>query len=95
NYFVPQGTDPSTVTGTTPVLYNLLGRGVTVQTDGIARFYAASAIAQGDAVNIADVSGRVKTATETAGTQNNIGFAQNAAAAINDVVIVRIAQHKA
>lgn len=90
NYFVPQGTDPSTVTGTTPVLYNLVGRAITVQDMGIARFYSASAINQGDAVNIADVYGRVKTATEAAGTVNRIGYAQNTTSAVNDVVEVLI-----
>ncbi len=91
NYFVPQGTDPSTVTGTTPVLYNLTGRGLTTQINGIARFYAGVAgINQEDVLNIADVYGRVKTATEAAGTINRIGYAQNKTANINDVVEVRI-----
>lgn len=93
NYFVPQGTDPTTVTGTTPTLYTLTGRGVTAQNQGVARFYSASAINQGDAVNVADVYGRVKTATETAGTKQIIGYAQNTTAAANDVVEVLIAPH--
>src|SRR5579883_2947266 len=58
NYFVPQSTDPTTVTGTTPTLYNLKGRGLTLQVNGIAKVYAAGAVNQGDVLVIADQYGR-------------------------------------
>jgi hypothetical protein len=90
SFFVPEGTDPTTITGTTPVLYTLTGKGVTVQVDAVARGYAASAIAQGDWLNIADSSGRLKKATETAGTQECIGMALNKANNANDIVTFRI-----
>src|SRR5579872_6448606 len=60
NYFVPQGTNPTTVTGTTPTLYSLQNRGLTLQVNGIARCLAAGPINQGQLVNIADSYGRVK-----------------------------------
>jgi argininosuccinate lyase len=46
NFFVSQGTDPTTVTGTTPTLYNMQNRGMSVQVNGVARGIAAAAIAQ-------------------------------------------------
>jgi hypothetical protein len=95
NYFVPQGTDPSTVTGTAPVLYNLKGRGLTLQVNGIARCYAAGAVNQGDVLVVADVYGRVNNTANlsiTAGTKiNAVGIAQNSTAAVNDVVEVLLA----
>ncbi len=92
NYFVPQGTDPSTVTGTAPVLYNLKGRGVTLQVNGIAKVYAAGAVNQGDQLVVADVYGRVNNLANlsiSAGTKIYlVGIAQNTTAAVNDVVEV-------
>ncbi|MDE3179951.1 MAG: hypothetical protein KGM47_09875 [Acidobacteriota bacterium] len=92
NYFVPQATDPTTVTGTTPVLYNLAGRGLTLQVNGIARCIAAGAVNQGDVLVVADKYGRV---TNTAGAGvaaggklNAVGTAQNSTANANDVVEV-------
>lgn len=41
NYFVPQATNPATVTGSTPTLYNMQGRGLTLQLNGVARCIAA------------------------------------------------------
>lgn len=91
NYFVPQGTDPTTVTGTTPTLYTLTARPVSVVTFGRARGIAAGAINEGDEVNIADSSGRLKTVNETAGTLVYVvGIAQNSTANANDVVIVEV-----
>lgn len=91
NYFVPEGTDPSTVTGTTPTLYSLAAKGLTVQINGIARCYAAGAINQGDLVNIADVYGRVKTVNEAAGTTvYPVGRAMHNVSNVNDVVQVEL-----
>jgi hypothetical protein len=89
NYFVPQGTNPTTVTGTTPVLYNLTGRSMTLQVNGVARCIAAGAINQGDLVNVADNYGRVKTVNEATGTKVfPIGIAQNSTQNANDIVEV-------
>jgi hypothetical protein len=90
NYFVPQGTNPTTVTGTTPALYNLTGRSIAVQVNGIARCYAAGAVNQGDQLVIADVYGRVNNLanlTLAAGTKvYPVGVAQNSTQNPNDVV---------
>ncbi len=90
NFFVKEGTDPTTVTGTAPTLYNLMGRPVPLWIEGaVARCYASGAINQGDEVNIADANGRVKTVSEAAGTQVFVvGIAQNNTAAANDIVEV-------
>ncbi len=90
NFFVTQGTDPTTVTGTTPVLYNLQNRGMSLQVNGIARCIAGAVpINQGDELNIADAFGRVKTVNEAAGTQVQvIGIAQHQVTNLNDVVRV-------
>lgn len=92
NYFVPQGTDPSTVTGTAPVLYNLKGRGLTLIVNGISKIYAAGAVNQGDVLVVADAYGRVNNTANLsipAGTKiNAVGIAQNSTAAANDVVEV-------
>src|SRR5438445_7516098 len=89
-YFVPQGTDPSTVTGTTPTSYSLAGRIITLQVNGVARCYCAAAVAQGDVLVVADTSGRVfnlASAAITGGTiYYAVGIAQHGTAAINDVV---------
>src|SRR5436309_1603083 len=44
NYFVPQGTNPTSVTGSAPTLYSLTNRGMTLQVNGVARCIAAGAI---------------------------------------------------
>ncbi len=92
NYFVPQSTPPESFTGTTPTLYNVLGRGLTLQVNGIARVYAAGAVNQGDLLVIADQYGRVSNTTNlsiSAGTKiYPVGIAQNATAALDDVVEV-------
>ena len=92
NYFVPQSTNPATVTGTIPVLYNLVGRGITLQVNGIGRCLAAGAVNQGDVLVVADNYGRV---TNTAGAGiaaggkvNAVGVAQNSTQNANDVVEV-------
>jgi hypothetical protein len=91
NYFVPQGTNPATVTGTTPTLYNLQGRGLTLQLNGVARCLAAGPINQGQLVNIADNYGRVKAVNEAAGTTvYPVGMALHNVTNVNDVVQVEL-----
>ncbi len=89
NFFVKEGTDPSTVTGTTPVTYTLTGRPVALQVNGYARCTAAGVINEGDEVNVADAFGRLKTVNEAVGTQVFVvGIAQNNTLAANDIVEV-------
>lgn len=92
NYFVPQSTNPTTVTGTTPVLYSLAGRGLTLQVNGIARCIASGAVEQGDVLVIADNYGRVNNLANlsiAAGTKiNPVGVAQNSTQNPNDIVEV-------
>lgn len=49
---------------------------------------AASAITQYAVVNVADTVGRVKAATESAGTINVVGVAMQSAAAAGDIIMV-------
>ncbi len=92
NYFVPQSTNPTTVTGTAPVLYSLVGRAIQLQVNGIARCIAAGAVNQGDLLVIADAFGRVNNTANlsiAAGTKIfPVGIAQNTTAAVNDIVEV-------
>ena len=94
NYFVPQGTNPTTVTGTAPTLYNLQNRGMTLQVNGIARCIAFGAINQGDTLIIADSSGRVQSLA-TSGisvgtTVYPVGIAEHGVSNANDIVQVRL-----
>jgi len=67
----------------------LQARNLQVAKSGIVRLIAASAIAVGAAVNIADNQGRVKTVNEGAGTLvNAIGYAETAAVNAGDIVHV-------
>lgn len=92
NYFVPQAANPTTVTGTTPVLYSLAGRGLPLQVNGVARCIAAGAVSQGDLLVIADSYGRVNNAANlgiVAGTKvYPVGAAQNSTQNQNDIVTV-------
>lgn len=91
NFFVPQGTNPATVTGTLPTLYNLQNRGLTLQVNGVARCIAAGPINQGQLVNIADNCGRVKAVNEAAGTTvYPVGMALHNVTNVNDVVQVEL-----
>ncbi|HUI42085.1 MAG TPA: hypothetical protein VL523_08960 [Terriglobia bacterium] len=91
NYFVPQSTDPTTVTGTAPLLYNLSNRGLTLQVNGVARCLAAGPINQGQVVNIADHYGRVKAVNESAGTVvYPVGTALHNVTNANDVLQVEL-----
>jgi hypothetical protein len=95
NYFVPEGTNPTTVTGTTPVLYDMEGRALTLQVNGVARCLAAGAVNQGDLLVIADAYGRVNNTANlsiSAGTKvYPVGIAQNQTSDANDVVEVLLA----
>lgn len=92
NYFVPQAANPTTVTGTTPVLYNLAGRGLALQVNGVARCIAAGAVNQGDLLVVADNYGRVNNTANlsiAAGTKiYPVGIAQNSTQNQNDIVMV-------
>jgi hypothetical protein len=91
NYFVPQGTNPTTVTGTPPTLYNLQNRGMTLQVNGVARCIAAGPINQGQLVNVADNYGRVKAVNEAAGTTvYPVGMALHNVTNVNDWVQVEL-----
>src|SRR2546428_229238 len=54
NYFVPQGTNPTAVTGSAPTLYSLTNRGMTLQVNGVARAIAAGSVNQGGTPVVAD-----------------------------------------
>ncbi|MGC2234250.1 MAG: hypothetical protein WBA09_22305 [Candidatus Acidiferrum sp.] len=103
NQFYQEDTDPSTITGTTPAspYATLLGGtsndiGPTVQHTGQVRCYAASGavITAGQIVVIADVYGRVDSASHLAisgGTKiYPVGLAVTAASATNVVVLVEL-----
>ncbi len=87
NYFVPQGTVSTTVTGTTPTLYNLQGKAMSLQVNGKARFICASAVNQGDELIIADAFGRVQTNNIAVGTVANVvAIAEHSTSAAEDIV---------
>ena len=91
NYFVQEGTVSTTVTGTTPTLYNMQGKGMTLQVNGKARFICASAVNQGDELIIADAYGRVQTNNIATGTVANVvGIAEHSTSAAEDVVVALI-----
>jgi len=54
---------PENVTGTVPTTYNLQGKQITLQVNGVARCISGQAgkISQGDILIVADAYGRVKT----------------------------------
>ncbi len=88
------GTDPTTVTGTTPTSpYNLQGRRISLALRGIFPMLAAGVINQGDFVIIADAFGRVQpyTALPVGQVANLVGKAKTPASAANDYVFVDIA----
>jgi hypothetical protein len=87
NYFVPEGTVSTTVTGTTPTLYNMQGKGMTLQVNGKARFICASAVNQGDELIIADAYGRVQTNNIASGTVANVvAIAEHSTSNAEDIV---------
>ncbi len=70
------------------------GEPVQVIRFGISRVVAAAVINRGDVVNVADNQGRIKTVNEGAGTViNALGFAEEAAAAVGDVIRVFVTPH--
>jgi predicted RecA/RadA family phage recombinase len=66
---------------------------VSVYSHGVMNLVAASAIAVGDYVNVADAEGRVKTVSETAGTQNVVGIARGVATANGQLIKVDLQFH--
>lgn len=72
------------------------GRNVSVRKAGVARVEAAGAIALGDAVIVADATGRVKTTTdEEADTKlKALGFAETSADMAGDLIEVFISLHE-
>ncbi len=93
-YTYTSGTDPSTVTGTTPAApYNLQGKRISIALRGVLPMLAAGAISQGAPVIIADAFGRVQPASVLASGSNAnvVGKAKTPASAVNDYVFVDIA----
>jgi hypothetical protein len=101
NYFVgqPVGTPgsgsnyPENVTGSTPATYNLAGKPIALQVNGVARCISGVAsIAQGDIIVIADAYGRVKpfTSSDFASGQkySAVGYAQHAVSSVDAIVQV-------
>lgn len=87
NYFVPQGTVSTAVTGTTPATYNLQGKGLGLQVSGKGRFICASAVNQGDELIIADAFGRVQTNNIAAGSVANVvAIAEHGTSGAEDIV---------
>ena len=87
NYFVPEGTLSTTVTGTAPTLYNMQGKSMTLQVNGKARFICASAVNQGDELIIADAYGRVQTNNiSTGNVAYVVGIAEHATVSAEDIV---------
>jgi len=95
NYFVPQGTNPTTVTGTTPQLYNLTNRGITLQVNGVARcICGVTPVNQGDVLVVADNYGRVQSLA-TSGIASGsafyaVGIALHGVTNVNDIVQVNL-----
>jgi hypothetical protein len=93
-YTYTAGTDPSTITGTTPAApYNLQGRRISIALRGVLPMLAAGAINQGALVIVADAFGRVQPASVLASGSNAniVGKAKTPASAVNDYVFVDIA----
>jgi hypothetical protein len=93
-YAYTAGTDPSTITGTTPAApYNLQGRRISIALRGVLPMLAAAAIGQGALVIIADAFGRVQPASVLASGSNAniVGKAKTPASAVNDYIFVDIA----
>jgi hypothetical protein len=69
------------------------GKGVPLYQSGYAEIEASAAIAHGAAVNVADATGRIKAVSEAGGTAINlVGYAEEAAGAAGDVIMVDIRQ---
>ena len=88
NYFVPEGTVSTTVTGTTPTLYkNMQGKGMTLQVNGKARFDPCVGREPGDELIIADAYGRVQTNNIASGTVANVvAIAEHSTSNAEDIV---------
>jgi hypothetical protein len=101
NFFIPQPTGtagsgtnfPENITGTTPQTYNLMGREIPLQVNGLARCIAGvTNIPQGAILIIADVYGRVKPLAGLAsGTYfYAIGYAQFGTQNLDDIIQVTL-----
>lgn len=97
NFFgFKQGTDPTTITGTTPTApYNMQTKPVAVYGQGdYAYVYAAGAVNQGDVLVVADVYGRVNSVTNLSianGTEIfPVGVAQGQTTGVNQLVKVAL-----
>jgi hypothetical protein len=92
NYYVPQGTVSTSITGTVPApIFNLQGKPMVLKLSGVSRFICASAVNQGDELIIADHYGRVQTNNIGVGTQANIvGIAQHSTQRAEDILQVLI-----
>ncbi len=91
NYFsYAKGTDPTTVTATTPTLYTLTGKAIAGIISGLTYCIAAGVLAAGDVVLAADIYGRVNNMANLgfgAGTLvYPVGIVQHATTAANQLV---------
>jgi hypothetical protein len=70
------------------------GEEMQVIRSGISRSVASGAISRGDAVNVANNQGQIKTVNEAGGTLVHVlGFAEDAAGAAGDVIRVFVQIH--
>jgi hypothetical protein len=88
NYYVPEGTVSTTITGTVPALiFNLQGKPMVLKITGVARFICASAVNQGAELIIADRFGRVQTNNVASGSVANVvGIAEHSTQSAEDIV---------
>jgi hypothetical protein len=88
NYYVPEGTVSTTITGTVPApIFNLQGKPMVLKITGIGRFICASAVNQGDELIIADQYGRVRKNNVASGSVANVvGIAEHSTQNAEDIV---------
>lgn len=91
---VGAGNNSGSILGVTTHAQTENGRAVTVRKAGIALVEAASAISVGDTLEVADITGRVRTTAIASGdTTRCVGFAETAAAAAGDLIEVFLSIH--
>lgn len=92
---LPGAANAGKILGVTVTSQGVAGRSISVRKAGTAEVTAASAIAVGDPINIADNQGRVKKINESSGTKTQcLGFAETAATNAGDMVEVFISVHE-